>query len=241
MSPPKHRHPPSAFAFLAFVCRILSPLSGSLNLTSLCPWSPCQSVPPPITDPNSSAGPRFTCTQELSPPGELPGQTPPPTLPLPSSPLIEMLMRLLRLPSLADRRAGSRARHCTCQVRGWRGSAARFNWKGTSHCPATPGSWDPEAAQSSCSPVVPEAVEEVAGGWRPGLEKRAQEEIGKAGEEVRQAQRTWHREGDPKRSRRQLGQEGVRAGASHTVREEKGKRERQLSQALCLLWRPRRR
>lgn len=98
-----------------------------------------------------------------------------------------------------------------------------------------------EAAQSSCSPVVPEAVEEVSGGWRPGLEKRAQEEIGKAGEEVRQAQRTWHREGDPKRSRRQLGQEGVRAGASHTVREEKGKRERQLSQALCLLWRPRRR
>lgn len=57
-----------------------------------------------------------------------------------------MLMRLLLLPSLADRRAGSWARHCTCQVRGWRGSTARFNWKGTSHNLATPGSWEQEAA-----------------------------------------------------------------------------------------------
>lgn len=56
---------------------------------------------------------------------------------------------------------------------------------------------------------------------------------------MRQDQRAQrHREGDPKRSRRQLGQEGVKAGASHTVREEKGKREREaLSQAACLLWR----
>lgn len=39
-------------------------------------------------------------------PGELPDQTPPLTLPRPCSPLIEMLMRLLWLPSLTDRRAG---------------------------------------------------------------------------------------------------------------------------------------
>lgn len=85
-------------------------------------------------------------------PGKLPDQTPPPTLPLPCSPLIEMLMRLLPSLPVAGRRAVSGARHCTCQVRGWRGSAARFNWKGTSHNPATPGSREQEAAPASCSP-----------------------------------------------------------------------------------------
>lgn len=60
---------------------------------------------------------------------------------------------------------------------------------------------------------------------RPGLEPR--EETGKAREEVRQDQRAWHREGDPKRSRSQLGQEGVKAGAKQSGRKKKkGKRER---------------
>lgn len=49
------------------------------------PWSPARRNPPPF--------------------GELSAQAPPLTLPLPCSPLIEMLMRLLLLPSLAGRRA----------------------------------------------------------------------------------------------------------------------------------------
>lgn len=68
--------------------------------------------------------------------GELSAQTPPLPLPLPCSPLIEMLMRLLSLPSQPGRRAPQPGR-CTCQVRGRRGSPARFNWKGTSPSPAT--------------------------------------------------------------------------------------------------------
>lgn len=142
---------PGWFFFLCFA--LLALCSGSLSLSEI-------SGPPPallsqISLPVSPQG-RYSSrwggggsTHLLqshtsgapalrSPPpfGELSAQTPPLPLPLPCSPLIEMLMRLLSLPSQPGGRAPWLGR-CTCQVRGRRGSAARFNWKGTSPSPAT--------------------------------------------------------------------------------------------------------
>lgn len=95
VSPPILSRPPSAIAFLA-LCRILPPCPlSSLSLTS--PLSlvalPVSSLSAPSRD--SSAGTWFTCPQAPSSLESSQTKTPPPTLPLPCSPLIEMLMRLL--------------------------------------------------------------------------------------------------------------------------------------------------
>lgn len=114
------------------------------------PWSPALGgAPPPL--------------------GELSALTPPLPLPLPCSPLIEMLMRLQSLPSPAGGQAPWPG-CCTCQVRGRRGLAARFNWKGTSPSPATPGSGEQEAAQTSWSSAVPGTERESGHSPRPGPE-----------------------------------------------------------------------
>lgn len=78
VSPPTLSDPPSAFAFLAFVCRILLPCTGSLSLTCLL------SLVSLLVSSPSALFSRYLV--HLSPrallPGELPDQTPPPTLPL---------------------------------------------------------------------------------------------------------------------------------------------------------------
>lgn len=118
------------------------------------PWAPCL----------LSQYSRFSRPQEPPPLGEVPAQAPPLPLPLPCSPLIEMLMSLLSLPSLSGGRAPWPGR-CTCQVRGRRGLAARFNWKGTGPSPATAWEWGAGGGRTSWSPAVPGAR---AGGWRRG-------------------------------------------------------------------------
>lgn len=66
VSPPTLSDPPSAFAFLAFVCRILLPCTGSLSLTCLLSLVSLLVSSPSVPGRNSSAGTRFTCPQEPS-------------------------------------------------------------------------------------------------------------------------------------------------------------------------------
>lgn len=135
-----------------------SPWSSSLALTChSVSHVPCLSAFYHSPGPDSFWGPPAILSSPRTPGSpvlrssppfrELSAQTPPLTLPLPGSPLIEMLMRLLLLPPLAGL--------CTCQVRGRRGSAARFNWKGTSPSPATTWEWGAGGSQDFWSPVVP--------------------------------------------------------------------------------------
>lgn len=101
------------FGPLGFVFRILLP-GQDLSLPFCLPASLPGSFPL-LPGPDSSSGPLFSFSGASSPwsparrnppPfGELSAQAPPLSLPLPCSPLIEMLMRLLLLPSLAGRRA----------------------------------------------------------------------------------------------------------------------------------------
>lgn len=117
LSPPRSH---SSWLVLFSCFALLALCSGSFSLVKI---SHCHSVsqPPCLAashysrGPDSSSGPLLSFSSastpwspaRRNPPpfGELSAQAPPLSLPLPCSPLIEMLMRLLLLPSLAGRRA----------------------------------------------------------------------------------------------------------------------------------------
>lgn len=141
----------------------------------------------------------------------------------------------------SGRRAVSGARHCTCQVRGWRGSAARFNWKGTSHSPATPGA----GSRRQLRPPATHGPRGREGGSRE-LEARAREpreedpggdREGRKGSEA--GSESLAQRGRPKEKRESAGPRGRESRRVKQSGRKKGQEGEALSQTGCLLWRPR--
>ena len=133
-------------------------------------------------------------------------------------------MRLLRLPS----RPGGRAPQsgcCTCQVRGRRSRAARFNWKGTSPSPATTWEWEAEGSPDLSEPGRPwdragvRSQPEV----RPGGQRRESRLQGREGRVGRERKRGKIREPDTRRGNRQ---EREPRDPKRSERQREGQKER---------------